>query len=139
MASELLNIIIKAATTGFGRSMGQASVTTGKFGKSLDDTERKAKTFGSKLAGFGKVAGLGLAAVGVGVAAVAGDFIRAAEESAKVTSQTDAVLKSMGLAAGVSAGQIAELADKLSLKSGVDDAAKAIFKALEYLIRHDLK
>ncbi len=48
-------------------------------------------------------------------------LINAAEESQQVTAQTAAVIKSMGDVAGVSADQVADLAEKISLKTGLDD------------------
>lgn len=89
--------------------------------RALGDVEGKVGGLGSKLAGFGKVAALGLAGAAAGAGALAKGFVDAAIESQKVTAQTGAVIKSMGLSSQVAAGQIADLSTKLSLKSGVDD------------------
>lgn len=52
-----------------------------------------------------------------------GGAIDEATESQKVTAQTGAVIKSTGNAANVTADQIGRLADKLSLKTAIDDEA----------------
>jgi hypothetical protein len=52
-----------------------------------------------------------------------GGAIKNAEEAQIVTKQTAAVLKSTGQIAGVSAGQVSELADSISRKTGIDDEA----------------
>lgn len=87
------------------------------FGKA----SKSAKGFGSKMAGVGKVAGLALAGGVAGAAVLAKGFVDAAIESQKVTKQTEAVIKSTGAAAGVTAKQVGDLSTALSLKSGVDD------------------
>src|SRR3954470_20573193 len=62
---------------------------------------------------------------GAGLTAAVGNFFRGAiseaTEAAKVMGQTAAVLKSTGGAAGVSAKDVGNLADKLSKLAGVDD------------------
>lgn len=87
----------------------------------LDSVESHVKGVGSKLASFGKVAAIGMGALAAGAAVVGKGLYDAAIESQKVTKQTEAVIKSMGGAAKVSADQVADLATKLSLKSGADD------------------
>ncbi|MFZ5863021.1 MAG: hypothetical protein ACOYXR_09305 [Nitrospirota bacterium] len=76
---------------------------------------------GGGVAALGKAAALGAAGIAVGAGALAKGFVDAAIESQKVTAQTDAVIKSMGNAANTTAGQVAKLSTKLSLKSGIDD------------------
>jgi phage-related protein len=61
----------------------------------------------------------GLAALAAGAAYAFGQF----EESEKIAKQTDAVLKSTGDAANVTAGQVTKLAGALSEKAGIDDEA----------------
>jgi hypothetical protein len=60
---------------------------------------------------------VGLAALGAGAIYAFKQF----EDSERVIRQTDAVLKSTGNAANVTAGHVGELADALSQKAGVDD------------------
>jgi phage-related protein len=89
--------------------------------KALGSAHRTVDGFGSKLASFGKVAAVGLAAAGVGAVAMGKSFVDAAIESQKVTAQTEAVIKSMGGASKVTASQVADLSTQLSLKTGIDD------------------
>jgi phage-related minor tail protein len=75
--------------------------------------------------GFG---GIALAArgmtAGVGAAALAGGYLtKQFVESNKVAQQTNAVLKSTGGAAGVTAKQVSDLATSISRKTGMDDEA----------------
>lgn len=100
------------------------------FAKDLDrQMSGPAEETGKKAGGllgntFGKVA-----AVAGGALAAKGIFdfgkaaVEAATESAKITAQTEAVIKSTGAAAKVTAGQIGDYAAALSAKTGVDDEA----------------
>jgi hypothetical protein len=89
--------------------------TTGR-----DAGDKAGRSAGSAFGGaFSKVALAATAAVGV--AAIGKGFYDAAIESQKVTKQTEAVLKSMGNVAGVTADDVAKLSERLSMQSGVDD------------------
>jgi hypothetical protein len=93
---------------------------TKDLSKGFDDASRKAGRFG------GKVKGIGLAGAAAGFAALAGAVKLGVDEfgeAQKVGAQTDAVLKSTGDAAKVSADHISTLAESLMKKSGVDDEA----------------
>lgn len=68
---------------------------------------------------FAKVAAAG--AVAAGAIGLGKSFVSAAIESQKIGKQTEAVLKSMGGQAGLTAKDVGNLATKLSLQSGVDD------------------
>jgi hypothetical protein len=95
-----------------------------RVGTSANKMDSKIGTVGnrmSRLGQFGKTAALGLAAVGVAAVGVGVGLVNAAEESQKVTRQTDAVIKSMGLSSQVTGNQIAEMSEKISLATGVDD------------------
>jgi hypothetical protein len=71
-----------------------------------------------------KVAGLiGGAFAAKGIFDFGKSAIEAATESNKITAQTEAVIKSTGGAAQVTAGQISDLATSISNKTGVDDEA----------------
>lgn len=72
---------------------------------------------GLKVAGIAAAAGIGA----LGFAAV--DFVKQAMESQKVAAQTEAVLKSTGGAAGMSAKSVADLATSLSRFTPYDDEA----------------
>lgn len=99
----------------------KASNTFDKVGDSADRSGRKVSGFGSSFANLGKAVAVGAAALGVGAIALGKGFYNAAIESAKVTAQTEAVIKSMGGVAGVTANQVADLAEALSMQTGVDD------------------
>lgn len=75
----------------------------------------------------GAVKKIAVAAAGAFAATKIFDFGRdayaAAAESAKIAAQTEAVIKSTGGAAGVTAAQIGEMASALSKKNTVDDEA----------------
>lgn len=75
---------------------------------------------------IGKTAKAGFLALGVGVAAAGTalfKFSRDAIEAQKVTEQTNAVIKSTGGVANVSAKDVDRLATSLMKKTGVDDEA----------------
>jgi hypothetical protein len=57
----------------------------------------------------------------IGAAKVLGDAIGAARESNKVAAQSEAVIRSTGNAAHFSAKQMADLAESIAEKTGVDD------------------
>lgn len=99
--------------------------------KALDDfsgTFKKcgaeANTLGSKLKGLGKAVAVGGAIAGVAaLGATIRQGIMEYTEAAKVGAQTNAVIKSTGGAANVSAADVNKLAESLMKKSGVDDEA----------------
>lgn len=68
------------------------------------------------LAKFGGIVG------GIG-AVIGGTLVKAALESQKVMKQTDAIVKATGGAANLTTKQIGELANAMSIKTGVDDEA----------------
>lgn len=59
--------------------------------------------------------------VGLGAVRVLGDSLSEAREAVKVGQLTDAVIKSTGASAGVTAEHVGDLANKLSMVAGVDD------------------
>lgn len=113
MAREV-RVAILGDSRDFARAVSSAqrdaSRLEGAFGK-----------VGGGIARLGKAVAFGAAGVAVGAAALGKGFVDAAIESQKVTAQTDAVIKSMGGAAKVTAAQVADLSTQLSLKSGIDD------------------
>lgn len=97
-----------------------------KFTGDVANLQRAIGQVNGKLGGLGsgvsKVAGLiGGAFVADKAISFAGDLVKAAEESNKVTADTAAVLKSMGVEAEGAAEGVAKLSTKLSNKTGVDD------------------
>lgn len=89
--------------------------------KAFGDLERSASTSGKKAeSGLSKVQ-QGLVGLGVGTA-VWGAF-SAFDDAQKVMAQTEAVIKSTGGAANVTAREVESLAGALSKKTGIDDEA----------------
>jgi murein DD-endopeptidase MepM/ murein hydrolase activator NlpD len=103
---------VDADTRGMGRTMQRAGKEHGK---------QYGGGFGVSVKGV--LGGLAIAEVARGAFNVARDSIREGRESIKVGRQTQAVLKSTGGIANVSAKQIGGYADALSRKTGVDDEA----------------
>jgi phage-related protein len=98
----------------------------GNLEKELSGTAKAAGTkAGGILSGaLGKAAALtgGVLAIGE-VTDFLGDTLKAARESAKVTAQSEAVIKSTGNVANISADQMGDLANAIAAKTGVDDEA----------------
>src|SRR5215468_8067356 len=90
----------------------------------MKDAEKATSGTSSQIKGMGKTA---FRAAGVaGIGALVATFkvgIDEFSEASKVGAQTEAVLKSTGEAAGVSAKHVSDLAGALMEKSGVDDEA----------------
>ncbi|MGE0138662.1 MAG: phage tail length tape measure family protein [Ilumatobacteraceae bacterium] len=115
MADEPVGTVyadVKPDASGFGKKLGE------DIG---DDVEKNKGLFGGI---GGKVAGLiGGAFAAEKVFSIGKAAFGAAEESAKIGKQTEAVIKSTGGAAQVSADQIGNLSEAISKKTGVDDEA----------------
>lgn len=91
------------------------------FARVAKSVQHDADRMGKSAARMGKAVAVGLAGAAVAGVALGKTFIDAAIESQKVTKQTEAVLKSMGDSAGVTAQQVSKLSTKLSLQTGIDD------------------
>lgn len=103
----------------------------------IKGVEKNATGLGKVLGDVGKIAGGFLAAnvVAGGVQKLTGfmnDSIEAAKESKLVNAQLEAVLKSTGNAAGVTADQVAKLAGKIEKQSLFED--EAILKGQNLLL-----
>lgn len=115
----------------------EGSALSGQVSKALGQTEAVAAAAAEK---SGKKAGGGLGAgIVAGAKSVAGPLaalfavdkivgfvsegIDGARESARVNALTEQTIKATGGAAKVSAGQVADLAEALSKKTGIDDEA----------------
>lgn len=102
------------STRGFGKQVDS------QIGGDLDSAGKKGgKRFGGA---FKSVLGpaIGILSVGAVTGLLKGS-IEEAREAQKVGAQTEAVIKSTGKAAGLSAKQFGELATSISLKTGIDD------------------
>lgn len=109
--------------TVLGSAIYEIGIDDSKFTTGLDNAERKAGGSVSAISSIGsKLAVFGLAAGGVKVLTSAiGGFLSDAMESQKVSAQTEAVIKSTGGAAGLSAAQIGDMASSLSKIVPIDD------------------
>jgi len=82
----------------------------------LGTLNKGAGALGAQLAKFG--------AITAGVAGVVGgSLVKAAYESQKVMKQTEAIIDATGGAAGLTAKDVSDLAESLSVKTGIDDEA----------------
>lgn len=92
--------------------------------KGVAESSGASSGFASKLKSIGKAGALAAGAAGVGaLVATIKIGIDEYSEAAKVAAQTNAVLKSTGEVAGVTADHVSNLAGKLMEKSGIDDEA----------------
>ena len=97
---------------------------TDQLVKGMRSAGKETESFGGRMKGMGKAALVAGGAAGVAALAASVKIgVDEMTEAAKVGAQTEAVLKSTGGAAGVSSKQVADLAESLMKKSGVDDEA----------------
>lgn len=90
----------------------------------LSSTAHKAhKSIAGAFSGISKTSGVVTTAVAAIGTVGLGKVIAAGEEATRITHQTEAVLKSTGNVAHVSAGQVQQLADAMMAKTGIDDEA----------------
>jgi hypothetical protein len=82
----------------------------------LLNTNKAVNTLGKNFAKFGGIAA-GVASV------VGGSLAAAAYESQKVMKQTEAIIAATGTSAGLTAKGVADLAESMSMKTGLDDEA----------------
>lgn len=118
------NVEVKADTS-------KARTGFQQLAKSADDTHTKVKSLAKTLIGFGAAA--------VGIYGIEKAFHAALEETAnftKVQAQTQAVIKSTGGVAGVTAKHVEELGVQLLKISGVDDE---VIKSGENMLLHFTK
>lgn len=120
MASKRkLEVVITGDSTGFSRSLGRSAKDADTWGKKV---ERTFKRVGKAAA----VGGLAVAAAGVtGFVAIMRTGWQELSEGQKVVAQTNAVIKSTGGVANVSAKAVSDYATALMLKTGIDDEAIA--------------
>lgn len=107
-------------------SRDQASAVLQQVGVRLDEVERKGASAGQSGSRLGELfTGGALVAVGAigGLVAGLGAAVKAAADAELVTAQLDAVLTSTGGAAGVTKGQVLELAESLSQVTMFEDDA----------------
>lgn len=103
-----------------GTAVLELDTDDSKLSKGLGNAENKSHKFFGGLGRAGKVAAAGgLLALGVVAADLVSDFL----DDAKAAAQTEAVLKSTGAVANVTADHVQKLATSIRDKSGIDDAA----------------
>jgi len=99
---------------------------TTDLAKGAKDVESHGSRMGSAFKSMGKAAALGAGAAGIGaVVATLKVGIDEYQEASQVAAQTNAVIKSTGQVAGVSADHVGSLAEAMMRKSGIDDEAIA--------------
>jgi hypothetical protein len=115
---------LRVSITGDVRDFNRA---LGSMDSRLGTTEARITKFGHGVSGgmttLAKSAGLAAAAIGGGLVFEGERAVKAFQETRKVAAQTNAVIKSTGGIAGVTASQVADLATAISKKTGVDDEA----------------
>lgn len=100
----------------------KAQGDTKRANKSMRDLKRASRQLSQAIGiDFRNIARVGAFALGAGLAASVKVGVDEMLEAQRVTAQTNAVIKSTGGAANVSADQLAKLAGKLSEVSAVDD------------------
>lgn len=130
MAGEFVigNMVAKLAadTSDFIKDMTGAGDAAKKFQKDADNVEQGGKKVSGAFKGMGSTLGAfltGGALIGAGYKLVGflSDSVREAEAAAKAQAQLEAVLRSTGGAAGMTAQEINDLAGELSKATGVED------------------
>lgn len=100
----------------------KAQGDTKRANKAMRDLKRSSRQLSQAIGiDFRNIARVGAFALGAGLAASVKVGVDEMLEAQRVTAQTNAVIKSTGGAANVSADQLAKLAGKLSEVSAVDD------------------
>ena len=116
--------VVPSAQGFMGKLQGQVAPAFANVGDDGGKTMGKGITggLGGIAAGAGKLlAPIGAALTAVEVGKFFGDAIEGARESEKVAKTTEAVIKSTGGTAKVTADQVGQLAGSLAAKTGVDD------------------
>jgi hypothetical protein len=121
MASKIL-VQLVGDSRSLERSFKRANSSAKGFNKNMTGVGRASKKGQGAMRGVGRAAGLAGGFLGVaGLAGAARASFGEMSQSAKVTAQTNAVIKSTGGVAKVSAKHVENLGDSLLAKSGVDD------------------
>lgn len=113
METILVELILKGQEA-YSAGMGAAATKTSAFGKKSSGMSKGMAIAGT--AAIGATAAVGAFAVKLGV-----DSVKAYQESYKIGKQTEAVIKSTGGKANVSAAHIGKLSTSLSQMAGIDD------------------
>jgi Fe2+ or Zn2+ uptake regulation protein len=115
--AAVLNVLVTANTKGAMTGLARVNTRLAATGAAAGKTQGAMLTMAKTAAKVG--AGLGAAGLAFGVKKAFDEF----REAEKATAQTNAVLKSTGHAANVTAKEIENLATAISNKAGIDDEA----------------
>jgi hypothetical protein len=123
MADHILRTVLTGDTRGLERSFKKADAAGASFNRKMTGAAKATKRSQSAFSGLGRtVVGLGAAYLGAsGLTSAVRASFEEMSQSAKVTAQTNAVLKSTGGVAGVTTGHVEKLGTALLKKSGIDD------------------
>lgn len=111
------------AGTEVGRIYYSLDLDDDKFRRGAASAGGHADSLGHKLESVGKKAAIAFAAIGVAAVAFGVSAVKAFQESENAIAQTDAVLKSTGGAAGVTAQEVTKLATALQATTTYSDEA----------------
>jgi hypothetical protein len=112
-----VNIVSQFDAKGITKAIKDFKALQGAGNKATYGLRTLDKAATNMAVGLAKVAAAGAAVAG----AIGYKLAAAAYESQKVMAQTEAIVKSTGGAAGVTAKQVAALSEQLSMQIGVDD------------------
>jgi hypothetical protein len=112
-----VNIVSTFDSKGISRAIKDFKALDGAGNKASFGLRTLDKGLSNTLASVGKVA----AGVAIAAGAIGYKLATAAYDAQKVMAQTEAIIKSTGGAAGVTATQVSNLSSKLSMQIGVDD------------------
>lgn len=138
MEEQGIKLVIEGLSE-FNNGMQDAQKSVDDVGSATEDAAQKSDTFSTSATKLGDVLSVGLkAAAGVAVAGLAAlgavlwEGVQGAIEAEKVTAQLEAVIKSTGGAAGLSAEEVIGFAEAIAQTSVYED--DAILKAQNLLL-----
>ena len=117
--ANILEIVIRAKNLA-DKELAKVDKSLGQVGKAGSELSRGLGGLVKGITGL-NVASLGAVGAITGVGVVLGKAIQEAADAEKVMAQTEAVIKATGMAAGMTADEIAELALAESRLTSVDD------------------
>jgi hypothetical protein len=112
-----VNIVSEFNAQGIKKAIAEFKKLEGAGAKSTYALRTLDESVTNGLANFGRLA----AGVGIAAGAIGYKLASAAYESQKVMAQTQQIIRSTGAAAGLTAQQVADLSEKMSMQIGVDD------------------
>ena len=110
MASRKVEVAIVGDAKSLERAFSRAGKSAGQFGKEMSGFHK-----------VGTAVAKGFAAAAVGITAIAAVGAEQISQQAKVTAQTNTILKNLGSTAGVTTGQVERLASAIQAQTGAED------------------